>query len=398
MALTKISDLINPQVMADMISAKIAKKIVVSPFAKVDDTLQGQAGDTVTVPAFAYIGDAVDVSEGGSIESTKLEASSTTFGVKMAMKSVTLTDQAVLSGYGNPVGEATSQLAKSIASKVDNDAMDALTTIYNSETAPHGVQKVFNASNGISYNGIVDAIDAFDEEIQSEKVMFINPKQTTQLRKDSNFISADKYKADVIMKGEIGMIAGARIVASKRVKTADGTQGSRTVTIGGTVKEGDKYSIGGIEVTCGATETATAVGGLLETAINGANLGYTASNSSGTVTLTEKTGFYGVALASAPALGKTLVAGSSGTITAGGTYSGVAKFLCPIIKLNNDAEAEEDSPALTVFLKRDTNVETERHTTNPARSTEISVDKIYGVAITNQEKVVLAKFNTIVSA
>ena len=32
---TKITDLINPQVMADMISAKVSKKIVVAPFAKV---------------------------------------------------------------------------------------------------------------------------------------------------------------------------------------------------------------------------------------------------------------------------------------------------------------------------------------------------------------------------
>ena len=226
MALTKLSDIINPQVMADMISAKIPKMIVVSPFAKVDDTLQGQAGDTVTVPSFAYIGDASDVEEGGECTSTKLTASSTTFGIKMAMKAVDVTDQAVLSGHGNVVGEATTQLAKSIASKVDADAMDALTTLYNATTAPHGVQKVHNAGAIISYNGIVDAIDAFDEEVQSEKVMFIHPRQVTQLRKDSNFISADKYNKEVILRGEIGMIAGTRIVPSKRVKSIDGTAGS----------------------------------------------------------------------------------------------------------------------------------------------------------------------------
>ena len=140
MANTRIQDLINPQVMADMISAKVTKKIVVSPFAKIDNTLQGQAGDKITVPAFAYIGDAVDVSEGNSVDATRLTASSTSFGIKKAMKAVTLTDEAVLSGYGNPVGEATTQLAKAIASKVDSDSMDALTTLYNSETAPHGVQ------------------------------------------------------------------------------------------------------------------------------------------------------------------------------------------------------------------------------------------------------------------
>ena len=46
MATTKIADLINPEVMADMISAKIEKKLVVTPFAKIDTTLVGQPGNT----------------------------------------------------------------------------------------------------------------------------------------------------------------------------------------------------------------------------------------------------------------------------------------------------------------------------------------------------------------
>lgn len=291
---TMIADLINPQVMADMISGKIDKKVVVSPFAKIDISLQGQAGDTVTVPAFAYIGDAVDVAEGNAVTAEKLTASSTTFGIKKAMKAVTLTDEAVLSGYGNPVGEATTQLAKAIAAKVDADAMDILTTEYNASTAPHGVQKIYAPSTaiGISYAGIVNAVDLFEEEVQSEKVMFIHPHQVTQLRLDTNFISADKYNNEVMMRGEIGMIAGVRIVASKRVKTS----------------------------------------------------------------------------------------GSGAS----------ALYLCPIVKLNNDAETEDDASAMTIYLKRDTNVETERNTLS--RTTDISADKLYGVALTNQEKAVLAKF------
>ena len=393
MAQTKLSDLINPQVMADMISGKIAKKVVVSPFAKIDDTLAGQAGDTVTVPAFNYIGDAVDVSEGNAVTPEKLTASSTTFGVKKAMKAVELTDEAVLSGYGNPVGEATTQLAKAIASKIDADAMDALTTIYNASTAPHGVQKIYNASDAIGYSGIVNAVDTFEEEVQSEKVMFIHPKQVTQLRLDSNFISADKYNNEVVMRGEIGMVSGVRIVASKRVKSVDGTQGSRTVTIAGTVAIGDKFSIDGNEFTATAATAKNVADGLVAMITADTDSKYSASNSNGVITLSEKTGYYGIGLADEPVLAKT---SDAGTITLSGTYTGTAQFMCPLIKLNNDAETEDDATALTVFLKRDTNVETERETLK--RTTDISADKIYGVAITNQEKVVLAKFNTIKSA
>ena len=286
---TMIADLINPEVMADMISAKVEKKMVVTPFAKIDNTLVGRAGDTITVPQYKYIGDAEDVAEGVECGTVKLEAGSVQAKVKKAMKAVEITDEAVLSGYGNPVGQANEQLAKSIASKCDNDALTALTTVYNEDTAPNGVQLIaLDGTKAISYEGIVDAIDYFDEEVQSEKAMFVNPKQVTTLRKDANFISADKYNNDVVMKGEIGLIAGTRIVASKKVTAVDGV------------------------------------------------------------------------------------------------------YNCPIIKLNNDVESEDDAPAITIYLKRDTNVETERKSL--ARKTDVSVDKHYTAVVSNQAKVVLAKF------
>lgn len=122
---TKIADLINPQVMADMISAKVEKKIIVAPFAKVDTSLVGVPGNTITVPKYGYIGDAEDIAEGVACGTVKLSTGTTTATVKKAMKAVELTDEAVLSGYGNPVGETNNQLAKAIASKVDNDALDA---------------------------------------------------------------------------------------------------------------------------------------------------------------------------------------------------------------------------------------------------------------------------------
>lgn len=277
---TNLSDLINPQVMADMISAKITKKIVVAPFAKVDNTLAGVAGNSITVPKYSYIGDAEDIAEGVACGTVKLTAGSQTVTVKKAMKAVEITDEALLSGYGNPIGETNNQLAKAIAAKVDSDAMEAL----------RGASLIFDGSGKqISYEQVVDAIDLFDEEVNSEKVMFINPKQVTQLRKDANFISADKYPGNVVMTGEIGMIANCRIVPSKKVELGD---------------DGVSYE-------------------------------------------------------------------------------------CPIVKLTYDTETEDETPAITIYLKRDTNVEAQKDTL--ARKTAISADKHYTVSLTDDSKVVLAR-------
>ena len=64
MAMTKLAQLVDPQVMAPMISAKLPKAIVATAFAKIDTTLVGRPGDTITVPKYIYIGDAEDLAEG----------------------------------------------------------------------------------------------------------------------------------------------------------------------------------------------------------------------------------------------------------------------------------------------------------------------------------------------
>ncbi len=282
MAMTSIQDLVNPKVMADMISAKIEKKIVVAPFAKVDDTLVGVAGDTIVVPQYSYIGDASDVAEGDAVETTTLVTRAKEATIKKAMKAVELSDEAVLSGYGNPIGETNNQLAAAIAAKVDNDAMEALLT----------AETVYEADGVISYDGIIDAIDKFGEETNCQKVIFVHPSQLTQLRHDEDFISAEKYTGNVLLSGEIGMIANTRVVPSKKVPLVDG------------------------------------------------------------------------------------------------------QYVCPVVKIEGDAETEDETPALTIYLKRDTNVEMERQTLR--RVTDISVDKFYTVVLSNAGKVVLAKFDQVV--
>ena len=283
MTMTKLENLINPEVMSSIISAKVEKKVAVMPFAKVDTTLQGQAGNTITIPVFGYIGDASNVEEGASIGAEQLTTTDKQFTVKKIGKGVDLTDEAILSGYGDPVGEANKQLAMAISQKIDQDAIDAL---YGASLKFDGV------ANKISYAGIVDAIDKFEEEYNTEKVMFIHPKQLSQLRKDADFTSADKYVNGnyIAVNGEVGKIANCRVVVSKRVKESDDTNG----------------------------------------------------------------------------------------------------YVNPIVKINFDSETEESASALTIFLKKGVAVETDRDIDKQVNM--IRASEHYVVALTDESKVVLAKF------
>ena len=214
MATTHLSDIINPQVMGDMIEAKIPHLIRFTPFAKVDNTLVGVPGDTKTVPSWNFVGAAEDLTEDGELTTRKLTASTAEFAIKCAGISVGLTQKSINSGLGDPVGAAETQLAKAIAVKVDADVLSALLT----------AEQTYDGSGAvIKYSGIVDAVGVLAEEEITDKVMFINPAQVTTLRKDADFLSADKYQGGVMVSGEIGMIAGVRIVPTNQiVKNASG--------------------------------------------------------------------------------------------------------------------------------------------------------------------------------
>lgn len=284
MAVTMMEQMINPEVMGDMINAKIEALAKLTPYARVDTTLQGVPGDTKTVPSWNYIGDAEDVAEGAEVSLAQMTASSTTFTIKKAMKAVGITQEAINSGLGNPVGQAEHQLAKSILGKVDNDLLDAALTASTVVGAGDTV---------IGYAGIVNAVTKFeDEEDGIEKVMFIHPKQEAQLLLDDMFISADKFQSGVAVNGSIGKIAGCWVKKSKKVKAKSGV------------------------------------------------------------------------------------------------------YTCPIIKLEPDSAeteyTEDELPALTIFLKKDVQVD---HEWFPKKQQhDITAAKYYGVALTNSAKVVLAKF------
>ena len=210
---TKLANMINPQVMADMVSAKLPKLLKFTPLAYVETALEGQPGDTLTVPAFEYAGDATDVAEGEAIPLDQLTTKKTTMTIKKAGKGYEITDEAVLSGLGDPIGQATYQLGLAIANKIDNDIV---------EIAKTATQHVAEAPTTLET--IDKALQIFEDEEDVRYVAVINPKDAISLKANigKEWIKGSELGAEMVVSGTFGEAGGVQIVRSKKVEQGKG--------------------------------------------------------------------------------------------------------------------------------------------------------------------------------
>lgn len=209
---TKLATLVNPEVLAPMMQAELDKKLRFAQFAEIDNTLVGQPGNTLTFPAFVYSGDAKVVGEGEEIPIDQIETKKRQATIQKIGKGTELTDEALLSGYGDPKGEAVRQHGLAIANKVDDDVLAALKTA--SLTVEADITKL---------DGLQTAIDKFNDEDLEPMVLFVNPLDAGGLRADAtnNFTRATELGDDVIVKGAFGEALGAVIVRSNKLEKGE---------------------------------------------------------------------------------------------------------------------------------------------------------------------------------
>ena len=213
MTQTKIEQLVNPEVLADMVSAKLPKMIKFTPLAYVERELVGQPGNTVTVAKWVYSGDAKDITEGEAIVPDQLTTDKSTMTIKKAGKGVEVTDEALLSGYGDPLGQAAHQISLAIANKVDNDlvveAKKATQYIDDAPTTGAALDK---------------ALAVFEDEEDARYVSLVNPQDAIALRADTvkEWVRGSEIGANIVVSGTFGETHGVQIVRSKKVEKGKG--------------------------------------------------------------------------------------------------------------------------------------------------------------------------------
>lgn len=209
---TKLANMVDPEVLAAMVSAKLPKAIRFSPLATVDDTLVGQPGSTLTMPAWAYIGPATDIAEGQPIPLDQMTTSTKKVSIKKAGKGVEITDEAILSGYGDPLGEAGKQITMSIAEKVDDDLLAAaLTTTQTIAAIPKGGK--------LTVAGLQSALDVFNDEDDEQVILVASPKDAADLRMDAqkNHMLGSEVGSNALINGTYTDVLGVQVVRSKKV-------------------------------------------------------------------------------------------------------------------------------------------------------------------------------------
>ena len=218
MAQTLLANIVNPQVMADMVDKKLTDLIKFAPLADIDTTLEGVPGNVITVPAWNYVGDAAVVNENASVTASLLSATTANATIKKVAKAVCLTDEAVLSGFGDPVGEAADQIALAIAAAVDNECLSILHAITGTMAL-----STANSTTMPAATDILGGLELFGEDIDESVIAVVSPAVYKEMRNtnaNGAWIPASDIAADIAVRGVVGQFEGCQVVVSNKLKSS----------------------------------------------------------------------------------------------------------------------------------------------------------------------------------
>lgn len=205
--MTKLAQLLDPQVIGAYLDVKMIDAIKLTPMISVNRELEGRPGSKLTLPKWGYTGDAADLAEAAEVNFDQLVQSTVEVGIKKIAKGIELTDEAILSGYGNPVEQVGQQLLMGVASKIEADLYKV---IADCNSCPKVTAAKFDKYT------IVDMKAKYREDMEADTlVLFITPELYAQLVKDPDFVNI--AQGEKIMSGHIGTLFGVNLVVANRV-------------------------------------------------------------------------------------------------------------------------------------------------------------------------------------
>lgn len=225
MTTTLKSDMIVPEVLADMVAAEFQGNLVIaaSDMVQRNDTLAAFAGDAVKIPRWSAIAEADDLTEDQALTAAVLGSASDSADVVGAGKLVEISDQALLAAQGEPVGEIARQYGILIARRIDSALVEEAETT----TLSKSVAAVIDA------DAIIDAKTLFGDRQADIAGIIMHSKQFADLIKGEDFKSSAVYGdlGGVLQTGSVGTILGMPVYVSDRVTVTEGTPDTYTALL-----------------------------------------------------------------------------------------------------------------------------------------------------------------------
>ena len=220
MAVTTRSDLIIPEILADAIQAAWPNRMALkgTPAVAESSTLPGgvRGGDKIKVPYFDLIGELDAVNEDEELPPVRLTMTSEEATVQRAGKRVPITALAQIAArYADPYAEIARQFTEATERRFDAaiiaaaNATGAGQTTVNRDTAT------------ITYDAIVDALNAFGDAQVEVAAVVVHSKVLGDLRKLKDlgglpiFVDAQQ--------GGFPRVMGLPVIVSDRAPTVSGT-------------------------------------------------------------------------------------------------------------------------------------------------------------------------------
>lgn len=210
---TYLTNLFDPKVIGDRINKKLYDFIRFAPLARQYTNLVGRPGSTIVLPYYAALGAATVVPEGTDIPIAQLVEHTMEITIKKFGRGAQITDEAVLSAYGDPIGELVDQLAQAIAQGVDNDMLAIMGSQADASMTTDAA--------ALSADGVAEALTLFGEDIDGDKVLITTPLGYQALRLTKNWIPNTEVGAQMVIRGTVGMVHGCQVVVSNKLVATD---------------------------------------------------------------------------------------------------------------------------------------------------------------------------------
>ena len=224
MANTINTNVIVPDVYAQLVRDKIAGKVKVAQFLVNLGDLHGKVGETLTMPKWSYIGDAKDWNINTPMDTTQMKQTSTKATIKaIQAPAVKVADYDNEVELGNAIEEASNQQAIAVGRKYDTDAIACALT------SP--LKYKLGAKNTVTQDEMIAMLGLYGDDRDSADfdAIVVSSLFAPSFYKMDMFTSRERTMTKdgngIAVNGVIGEFLGIPVVLSDRLYDSTNTEG-----------------------------------------------------------------------------------------------------------------------------------------------------------------------------